>query len=254
MSRVVTLLALLMVVAVTGWGYTINLLAYGQPYSLYNTGVDNLGNALTGNVQDPHYTDNNWGGDNFTFASRHPAWRSDITIGSNQVRWISPANGSTPPSVPAGTIYFSTSFTLPTDFPAWDIALNAFVWADNDPNRISLMDGATELAFVVPPQPDRNGECGYKGPGSPTTSCSSGQSYSGGPNFLAYNGLIGGRTYTIRFEVINQGTSNNPAGLWVQWDSATATGVPEPSTYAFMATVGFALYFLRRRKAGSKIS
>jgi hypothetical protein len=134
--------------------------------------------------------------------------------------------------------------------------MTAYVWADNDPNRISIMDGTTELAFVVPPQPLNNGECGYKGPGSGSPSCGSRDpdvnAYSGGPNTLSYNGLLGGRTYTIRFEVINQGTSATPAGLWVQWQSAFATGVPEPSTYALMGTVGLALYLLRRRKKAAE--
>lgn len=46
------------------------------------------------------------------------------------------------------------------------------------------------------------------------------------------------------------------ASAWVGSNSAPihtsggTLGVPEPSTYAFMGTVGMALYFLRRRKAG----
>jgi len=254
-ASLAALIGLTLASAGIGWGYTINLLTYNQPYTLYNTGVDNFGNALSTGSSDPHYTDNNWAGSNATYVQRHTAWRSDITSGSGQVRWITPTNsvnGSNPGNVDAGTIYFYTNFTLPTDYPFWNVTMTAYVWADNDPNRISIMDGTTELAFVVPPQPLNNGECGYKGPGSSSSSCGTYDPYSGGPNTLSYNGLLGGRTYTIRFEVINKGNSPTPAGLWVGWESADATGVPEPSTYALMGTVGLALYLLRRRKKAAE--
>jgi len=251
-ASLVAKIGLTLAFAGTGWGYTINLLTYNQPYTLYNTGVNNSGVALNTGQVDPHYTDNNWAGTSDTYVRRHTAWRNDITSGSGQVRWITPTNsvnGSNPDNVDAGTNYFYTNFTLPTTYPSWNVTMSVWVWADNDPNRISIMDGTTELAFVVPPQPSNNGECGYKGPGSSSSSCGSNYSpYTGGPNTLSYNGLLGGRTYTIRFEVINQGNSSTPAGLWVQWESAHATGVPEPSTYALMGTVGLALYLLRRRK------
>jgi hypothetical protein len=254
-ASLVAKIGLTLAFAGTGWGYTINLLTYNQPYTLYNTGVNNSGVALNIGQVDPHYTDNNWAVTSDTYVRRHTAWRSDITSGSGQVRWITPTNsvnGSNPGNVNAGTIYFYTNFTLPTTYPSWNVTMSVWVWADNDPNRISIMDGTTELAFVVPPQPSNNGECGYKGTGSvlsSSSSCYNYSDYSGGPNTLSYNGLLGGRLYTIRFEVINQGTSANPAGLWVQWVSASATGVPEPSTYALMGTVGLALYLLRRRKS-----
>ncbi|MGQ9919313.1 MAG: PEP-CTERM sorting domain-containing protein [Bryobacteraceae bacterium] len=44
---------------------------------------------------------------------------------------------------------------------------------------------------------------------------------------------------------------NNSAPIYI---SGGTLGVPEPSTCAFMATVGIALYLLRRRKAGLKSS
>jgi hypothetical protein len=249
-ASLVAKIGLTLAFAGTGWGYTINLLTYNQPYTLYNTGVNNSGAALTGTVVDLHYTDNDWAGSNATYTSRNAAWRSDITSGLNQVRWITPGSGGGTQAVDAGTNYFYTNFTLPTDYPAWNVTMTAYVWADNNPNRISIMDVTTELAFVVPPQPPKSGECGYKGFGSGSSpSCGSFPDYSGGPNTLSYNGLLGGKTYTIRFEVVNQGSSPNPAGLWVQWVSASATGVPEPSTYALMGTVGLALYLLRRRKS-----
>ncbi len=247
MSRALSLTALLVLGTVAGRGYTINLLTPGQIYTLYNTGVHNTGSALSDGEEDPHYKDNNWALSDKTYASRNTAWRSDITTGSNQVRWITPGSGGGTQNVAAGTIYFYTSFTLPDTFPFWNVTMAALVWADNTPTRISLMDGTTELTFAIPPSPDRSGECGYKGPGSPSGACSSGAYYSGGPNTLSYNSLLGGKTYTIRFEVVNMGSSANPAGLWVQWQSASATGVPEPGAYALMGTVGLALYLLRRR-------
>jgi hypothetical protein len=251
-ASLAALIGLTLASAGIGWGYTINLLTYNQPYTLYNTGVDNFGNALSTGSSDPHYTDNNWAGSNATYVRRHTAWRSDITSGSGQVRWITPTSavsGGNPGGVDPGTISFYTNFTLPTDYPFWNVTMTAYVWADNDPNRISIMDGTTELVYVIPPNPASNGECGYKGPGSNAPWCSD---YSGGPNTLTYNGLVGGKTYTIRFEVLNLGSSVNPAGLWVQWVSGSATGVPEPSTYALMGTVGLALYLLRRRKKAAE--
>ena len=55
-------------------------------------------------------------------------------------------------------------------------------------------------------------------------------------------------------------TKTGTAEAWVGSTSAPihisggTLGVPEPSTYAFMGTVGIALYVLRRRKAGVKNS
>lgn len=254
--RLMSLVALLAALSVVGWGYTINLLTVGQTYTLYNTGVNNSGLALSGTVVDSHYTDNNWAGSNQTFTSRNPAWRSDITTGSNQVRWITPGSGGGTQNVAPGTIYFYTNFELPTTYPFWNVTMTALVWADNDPNSMALLDGSTVLTSVALPQPFNGpngaGEYGYRGPGS-TVSCPGDVTcYSGGPATLSYNGLVGGKTYTIRFEVMNIGSSANPAGLWVQWQSASALGVPEPGTYALMGTVGLALYLLRRRKTTAK--
>ncbi len=258
MKRLVSLVAMLAASSVVGWGYTINLLTLGQGYTLYNTGVNNSGVTLVDGAVDPHYTVSapsaspSWTDTN-TYAWSRPEWRSDLV----DVRWITPAQGS--PSVngayvgvPATTWYYSTNFTLPDTFPNWNVTMSALVWADNEPKRISLMNGSYELASVVLPTPSNSGECGYVGPGSSSGACGGGAAYSGGPFSLSFNGLYGGQTYSIRFEVINQGSSDNPAGLWVQWQSASAEGVPEPGTYALMGTVGLALYLLRRRKTAAK--
>lgn len=251
MRRIWMLVGILVLCTVSGWGYTINLLTYGQPYTLYNTGVNNSGVALSGTAVDPHYTDNDWAGNNSTWTARHSAWRSDITSGTNQVRWISPTSSAG--NVPHGTIYFYTGFTLPNTFPSWNVTMSALVWADNDPNSMSLLaggPGGSVLTSVPLPQPPGGGEFGYRGPGSSGVTCPGNPTcYGGGPTTLSYDGLVGGRTYTIRFEVINQGASPNPAGLWVQWQSASALGVPEPGSYALLGTVGLALYLLRRRKS-----
>ncbi|MCS7044138.1 MAG: PEP-CTERM sorting domain-containing protein [Bryobacteraceae bacterium] len=238
-----------------GWGYTINLLTPGQSYSLYNTGVDSSGTALVGLVQDPHYKDLGYGGDSKTYASRNVAWRSDITSGPNQVRWITPGSGGGNQNFPAGDYVFYTTFTLPNTFSFWNVSMTALVWADNIPVSVELKQGATLFAsfnsFPFPPNgPNGAGEFGYRGPGTP--GCPGASCYAGGVGTLTYNWLPAG-SYDVVFTVQNIPLAgrpyDNPTGLWVQWQSGSAIGVPEPGTYALMGTVGLALYLLRRRKS-----
>ncbi|MGC8761088.1 MAG: PEP-CTERM sorting domain-containing protein, partial [Bryobacteraceae bacterium] len=131
--------------------------------------------------------------------------------------------------------YFSyyTTFMLPTSYPGWNITLNVSFWADNRPEAIKIYSGSTELASV---STNYTGILGHR------------STYGGGPHTLSVLGLAPG-TYTIRFDTYNaKGSSGNPTGLLVRFNEATALGVPEPSTYALMGTVGLALYLLRRRK------
>lgn len=241
MRRGVSLLGLLLVVSVVGWGYTIDLLVLGKPYSLYNTGVDDNGVPLTGKVVDKHYEDTYLG--SFPYAYRNSNWMPDLTY----ARWIGPGPFSNPSSVPSSdypVVSFRTHFTLPTDMPFWNVELSVYAWADDYVKEISLRDDLLQVLTWVTPNMGSS-PCGYT-IGPPCT-------FSGGPTQLTYNGLLGGGTYYIQFDVVNgNNVTPNTAGLLVQWDRGIAIGTPEPATYALMGTVGLALYLLRRRRAGAK--
>ena len=242
-SRLVILACMIAFSAGSSWGISINLLT---SYSLWNTGWTSGPVYGTNDAQDAHYTWTRWTDSTRTsvLSTGHayiindtqfpfPFWRPNET---NIAAWVSTAGG--PPHINQEAWYsFYTSFTLPNSAPAWDVNLNVSVWADNQPQEIGLYYGSTLVTSAVPPQE----------PSSPPTAFT--PSYSGGPTTLTAFSLMPG-TYTIRFDVYNEpGTQFNPTGLYVRFNTATALGVPEPSTYALLGTVGLALYLLRRRMA-----
>jgi hypothetical protein len=248
MRRGLSLLGLLLVVSVVGWGYTINLL--GMPNGLWNTGYS--ADYVYGSNGDPdaHYTWVRWTGpardDRIASGKAYiidrpgfplTVWRPNI---DDVAAWVSYQSG--PPNV-GDKAWFSyyTSFKLPTDFPFWNVEIKLRVWADNVPEFIGLYDsGGTVLDSALPALPSGIPPEGFR------------DIYDSGPLMLNAPGLVPG-TYTLRFDVYNaEGSRFNPTGLFVLFDSARATGVPEPATYALMGTVGLALYLLRRRKAGAK--
>jgi len=253
MRRALSLLGLLLVVSVVGWGYTIDLLSSGYLWNTgFTTGTSGIEYGVNG-AQDAHYTWVRWatsarkdeerigsGRAHIINVSNFPIppWRDNI---NNVAAWVSYEPG--PPYLNA-VAWFSyyTSFTLPKDFPFWNVALTLRVWADNTPEFIGLYDSwGNELDSVIPPPPSGNPPQGYV------------IGYDSGPLMLNALGLVPG-TYTLRFDVYNApGSRFNPTGFFVLFDdSARATGVPEPATYALMGSVGLALYLLRRRKAGAK--
>ncbi len=247
MSRGLSLAALLVLGTVAGWGYTINLL--NQPGGVWNTGWTNGGvygpnDAQDGNYTWTRYTDNNRdsviaSGTAYIIndsAFPFPFWRPNV---DNIVAWVSTAAG--PPNIGGEAWYsFFTTFTLPSTWSLWNVVLNFDVWADNQPQFVGLYSGSTLLSSVSPPMPS----------GSPPAGHSSAYDSSGSNPYLTLSStsLTPGE-YTIRFDVYNApGISGNPTGLFAYFYEATATGVPEPSTYALMGTVGLALYLLRRRR------
>jgi hypothetical protein len=244
--RLMVLACMIAFSAGSSWGISINLLDPSNRL-LWNTGWTSGGVYGTNDAQDGHYTWTQWtdalrssvlatgtayiiNDNQFPF----PYWRSNE---SGTAAWVSTAAG--PPEINAEAWYsYYTSFTLPSTAPAWDVNLNVSVWADNQPQWIGLYFGSTLVTWAQPPP-------------SPTSTAHS-SSYSGGPNILTASSLLPG-TYTIRFDVYNaKGSSGNPTGLFVRFNTATALGVPEPSTYALMGTVGLALYLLRRRKKAAE--
>jgi hypothetical protein len=245
-----SLLGLLLVVSVVGWGYTINLL--GIPNGLWNTGYRADGEYGSNGDPDAHYTWVRWQESarlNITDSGiariidvapnfPMPPWRDNI---NNVAAWVSYQSG--PPNLNQEAWFsYYTSFNLPATFPFWNVALTLNVWADNVPEFIGLYNsGGALLSSAFPAPPSGTPPEGFR------------DTYNSGGLMLNALGLVPG-TYTLRFDVYNApGSRFNPTGLFVLFDdSSRATGVPEPATYALMGTVGLALYLLRRRKAGAK--
>jgi len=257
MKRLVSLVALLAALSVVGWGYTIDLLNPSNRL-LWNTGFTSAGNYGMNDQQDGHYTWVRWSDATRTslytpvpnsgqayIINDAPAfplnvWRPNI---ANTAAWVSYDAG--PPELNKEAWYtYYTSFTLPTTFTAWNVNLILDVWADNQPQFVGLYSGNTLLDAYNPPP---------AGSGIPTAHLGGYDSSPDSKGFALSAILVPPGTYTIRFDVFNAaGSSQNPTGLFVLFNTATAEGVPEPGTYALMGTVGLALYLLRRRKTAVK--
>ncbi len=84
-------------------------------YGLFDTGVDNSGNALAGGATDPHYTlpvtQEGTAGMNAVVASvLPPSWLADGPTAA----WIAPSANQRFSSSPPGAYQYQTTFTLPT--------------------------------------------------------------------------------------------------------------------------------------------
>ena len=120
---------------------------------LYNTGVDNLGNALVpAGVPDPHYsviaspsglfTPVTVDAANYPF----PYWISNNAFS----RWIGPA--ATYANGPAGNYTYRTTFSLPVNAILGSVSISG-LWGTDDPGTDILINGAstsqTSLGFTT---------------------------------------------------------------------------------------------------------
>jgi hypothetical protein len=256
MRRGLSLLGLMLVVSVVGWGYTIDLLSSG---ALWNTGWTSGGVYGTNDAADGHYTWERWQNATRTTVISSgtayiindtqfpfPNWRPNISNPATAA-WVSYAAG--PPNLNQEAWFsYYTSFTLPATYSYWNVAISVDVWADNQPQFIGLYSGSTLLSSATPASADLDNNIS-----TPPTGHVLGYHSSPSGTGLPLNATwLAPGTYTIRFDVYNASGTGNPTGLFVLFRSAEATGVPEPATYALMGTVGLALYLLRRRRAGAK--
>lgn len=261
MKRVLGLGVLLLACGTAGWSYTINLLSTN---ALWNTGFQSDGTYGGDNQQDGHYNWLQWdnvsqstviGSGNAHIIDRTgfpiPPWRPNL---ANTAAWISTAGGPPNPGPNAGYYSFYTTFELPTDFPFWNLSLQFDVWADNAPTFVGLLSGnnANVGGWQNYPVSAPSGFLAYVNPGVPSPDPTLGylSSYNGGTGLnLSATGLTPG-FYTLRFDVFNApGAPINPTGLFVKFSSATAEGVPEPSSLVFLASAAVSLIWFRRRKA-----
>lgn len=228
MSRVVTLLALVMVVAValpaisvdpgiiynSPTGTTQSFTTVGIPFEvmaplrLTALGAYDFGaNGLTGaniNVEILNFTPSQFGG---TIGAAVPG--TSITLGNFSPQAYGSVWG-----------YLGNPVTLN---PGWYI-LTARGFTSTDPVISGMGPGHTTLDTF-------NGAVSY-----------------------GHGTIFGSTTVYWIYTETNNGTAwlaSNSAPIHI---SGGTLGVPEPSAYVFMGTVGIALYFFRRRKAGLKSS
>ena len=200
--------------------------------TLYSTGVDASGVALTGNVVDSHWTvtnpaDMNWsssGNPTYTGATNGqfptPPWLADSTTS----RWITPVTDAAvyPHDFANDGVYtYTETFSL----AGYQVATASFTGmfaSDNSVDSIKL-----------------NG----------TTLAGSGGSFATFQSFSSAGGTFVAGDNTLSFVVRNsaypQGGSN-PTGLRVEL-IGTAAVVPEPAMWAMMV-VGFGLVGVATRR------
>lgn len=243
MKRVLWLALILTALCVSSASaITINLLdpLNGTGAILYNTGVDSNGNVIAAGQTDSHYTWRNSSGVLLGGGAAYavnpattPTWAANVTSGVGQRMWISPVKNASnnPINYAQGGYQVWTQITLPGTANYWTVSFGGASRADNtgsfdvrDADGLPL-DGASFTGVSNSYDPANSG------------------------NTFSFDGIFqGGRTYTIIYFVNNTGTSASPTGLRVSFSYGTATGTPEPGTYALMSTVGAALFFLARRR------
>jgi hypothetical protein len=191
---------------------------------LFNTGVDDGGALLVGDVADAHWTLDG-GAPAYTGLQAgqfpEPYWMAD---GPNS-RWLTPSRdgGQSYDPFSEGTYNYTLNFTLP-QFSAASFS-GAFA-ADNEVSAITL-----------------NGH-----------SLGGGVGFSGWTGFSAASGDFVSGTNTLTFTVKNWAQNGgNPTGLRVEFGASNVTAAPEPGMWALMLLgfggVGATLRAQRRRMA-----
>jgi len=194
---------------------------------LYNTGVDDAGNALTAGATDTHYTvTSDLDSDLTAYAiTGHPNWSADFSAGTDSM-WLSPykdINGGWVSSVPNATFTYSLDFDL-SGYDLSSVVISG-IWA-TDNEGISLFLNGVDMGY------------------------SAGQTSFSNQNpeqFTLSSGFVEGDN-TLAFSVFNQtGDTGNPTGLRVEFLSASASAIPEPSTYALVfGGLALALFLIRK--------
>jgi PEP-CTERM motif len=213
--------ARLLIVAISSALVTVGEAKAGVITTLYDTGVDSSGAALTGSAVDPHYTligaaDRSFPGPNaYTInGSNLPgSWMANTATST----WIS--GSPTAGSEPGGAYIYETTFNLTGFNPATAVLTGQWAMATNG---VILLNGVS------------TGVSDYS-----TGSSGSWQTFTISSGFLS--GIN-----TLDF-VIGNGTTG-PTGMQVQITGTAA--VPEPSSFILVGVVvavGFVAY--RRRRA-----
>jgi len=194
---------------------------------LYNTGVDDNGNALAAGATDDHYVvTSETVSDLTSYAiTGHEKWTADFSEGSDSM-WLSPykdSNGGWINSI-ENTTY---TYTLTFDLSGYDLSsvYISGIWA-TDNEGISLFLNGVDMGYSA-------GQTSFSNQNPEQFTLSSG--FKEGDNTLA-------------FTVFNQsGPSGNPTGLRVEFLSASASAIPEPSTYALVfGGLALALFLIRK--------
>ncbi len=173
--------------------------------TLFSTGVSEAGVPLPPGTTDPHWFETDTGDPLLTMAP-NPAWID----GTNSSQWTGVvSSGST--NVPPGNYSFSTQFDL-SDYDISTATLSIMGAVDNSLGSVLLNGVRTGISFA--------GFGAFQGP------------------FTIHSGWVQGINI-LEFNLINSGTSDNPSGLHVQFDSSAVpllgnTQVDEgPNTHYF---------------------
>jgi hypothetical protein len=186
---------------------------------LYNTGVDDAGALLVGDVADGHWSLD--GGSAYTGQFPEPYWMAD---GPNS-RWLTPSTdgGQTYDAAEDGYYHYTLNFSLPQFSAA---SFNGAFAADNEVTDISL-----------------NGH-----------SLGAGVGFSSWTGFSASTADFVAGANSLTFTVKNWAqATGNPTGLRVEFNESSVAGAPEPAAWALMIMgfggVGATLRSQRRRGA-----
>ena len=200
---------------------SVSTVATAVPISIFNTGVDAIGNAIVGNgVADTHYslivqpgaaTAVTVDPSNYPF----PFWIAN-NAGS---RWIGPAADSNGPS---GNYVYQTTFNVPSNAILSSVSVSGD-WATDDPGTDIRINGAST------------------GQLSP--------SYGALTPFSVTSGFVLG-TNTLDFYITNAAFGTNPTGLRVDHIVGTYQVVPEPSAALLIGAASLiSTLTLRRRRS-----